>query len=579
MLGFFLGFLTRLQNRFSSWSKDLHKIVPTRRGDDDSTKVPLGDVTRLGRFCVSPWNNWSIRQQLLLTTLLPVTYLFCMLVWHSYWLHSHEVTAEVEERGKIVAKVLAESSEYALATGKLSELRLSLDGLVESERGIVSIDILDAKKKILLHSQLNSQPNSQLSSTLNSQPVDNNQTELRTFDVPIEKRLLWVNVISGIDNALLKNNQNSPNNSDHSGASAQLAGYVHVVMSPSDLQRKQQHRFGLELAVAALGLLVSALLAVHLSRTLSTSFKSFIEACRDIRRGRYPVDLEVKNGGEIGELQASIKEMATSLQQSTYELESKVTQRTHELENSRNEALKANAEKRKLIQKVHTIVEEERKSIALEVHDELNAALIAARLQSQRIADLVTQIPATVQTDEIRQHALSINQIARTLYNNGRSLVRRLRPEVLDMLGLEGAVTEMVNSYDSTHTTCTFSCTTKGDFSHLDNATAMSAYRIIQEALSNIIKHADASEAHVLLQLNAQENKVYLQISDDGKGFSEDEVTAGIGLVGMRERVFALEGEIQIKSTASTRLIATSEKNTGTIISIWFAAVSKKPIP
>ena len=574
MLGVFLGFLTRLQNRFSSWSKDLHKIVPARR-DDDSRKFRLGPVTWLGRFCVSPWNNWSIRQQLLLITLLPVTYLFCMLVWHSYWLHSHEVTAEVEERGKIVAKVLAESSEYALATGKLSELRLSLDGLVESERGIVSIDILDANKKILLHSQLNSQ----LSSTLNSQPVDNNQTELRTFDVPIEKRLLWVNVISGIDNALLKNNQNSPNNSDHSGASAQLAGYVHVVMSPSDLQRKQQHRFGLELAVAALGLLVSALLAVHLSRTLSTSFKSFIEACRDIRRGRYPVDLEVKSGGEIGELQASIKEMAMSLQQSTYELKSKVTQRTHELENSRNEALKANAEKRKLIQKVHTIVEEERKSIALEVHDELNAALIAARLQSQRIADLVTQIPANVQTDEIRQHALSINQIARTLYNNGRSLVRRLRPEVLDMLGLEGAVTEMVNSYDSTHTTCTFSCTTKGDFSHLDNATAMSAYRIIQEALSNIIKHAEASEAHVLLQLNVQENRVYLQISDDGKGFSEDEVTAGIGLVGMRERVFALEGEIQINSTASTRLIATSEKNTGTIISIWFAAVSKKPIP
>ncbi|MET3117886.1 two-component system sensor histidine kinase UhpB [Undibacterium sp. GrIS 1.8] len=543
MLSFFLSFLAGFQNRF-------HR-----------------------------WKNWSIRQQLLLITLLPVTYLFCMLVWHSYWLHSHEVTAEIEERGKIVAKVLAESSEYALATGKLSELRLSLDGLVESERGIVSIDILDANKKILLHSQLNSQLNSQLSSTLNSQPVDNNQAELRTFDVPIEKRLLWVNVISGIDNALLKNNQNSPSNSDHSGASAQLAGYVHVVMSPSDLQGKQQRRFGLELAVAALGLLVSALLAVHLSRTLSTSFKSFIEACRDIRRGRYPVDLEVKNGGEIGELQASIKEMATSLQQSTYELESKVTQRTHELENSRNEALKANAEKRKLIQKVHTIVEEERKSIALEVHDELNAALIAARLQSQRIADLVTQIPATVQTDEIRQHALSINQIARTLYNNGRSLVRRLRPEVLDMLGLEGAVTEMVNSYDSTHTTCTFSCTTKGDFSHLDNATAMSAYRIIQEALSNIIKHAEASEAHVLLQLNAQENKVYLQISDDGKGFSEGDVTAGIGLVGMRERVFALEGEIQIKSTASTRLIATSEKNTGTIISIWFAAVSKKTIP
>ncbi|PRC92588.1 ATP-binding protein [Solimicrobium silvestre] len=497
------------------------------------------------KYKLSLWRNWSIRQRLLLITLLPVTYLFCMLVWHSYWLHSHEVDSEIEERGKIITKVLARSSEYELATGRLSELSLSLDSLVQSEHSIASIDILNVDKKIILHSQ----------------SADKEQFELRAFDMPIIKRLIWINVIPAqVDPSL-------PHETMRSGNSAQIAGYVHVVMSPSDLQRKQKHRFSLELMVAALGLLISGGLAIHLSRTLSASFKTFIEACRAIRKGNYPVQLEVSSGGEIGELQASIKEMALSLQQSTHELENKVVQRTIELENSRNEALKANDEKRKLIQKVQNIVEEERKSIALEVHDELNAALIAARLQAQRIADLAAKIPETPESEEITQHALSIKQITRNLYDNGRALVRRLRPEVLDMLGLQGAVAEMVASYSSTHPSCHFSCEVDGDFSGLDNVSAMSAYRIIQEALSNIIKHADAHQAQVLLQLDADKNTVHVRITDDGKGFVQNDITEGIGLVGIRERVFALGGQIQIESNNS------ADQPSGTVISIWFDAV------
>jgi len=493
------------------------------------------------------WNNWSIRQRLLLITLLPVTYLFCLLVWHSYWSHSREINEEIEERGKIISKVLAKSSEYELAMGRLSDLRLTLDSLIQSEHSIVSIDILDADKKIILHSQSD----------------DKDQLFPKAYDMPIKKSLIWIDVIGN------KLEQSPVHEPVRSNKPMQIAGFVHVVMSPSDLQRKQQHRFTLELIVAALGLLMSGALAILFSRTLSTSFKSFIDACRAIRGGRYPVRIDVTGGGEIGELQASIKEMAQSLQQATYELENKVSQRTLELEISRNEALKANDEKRKLIHKVQTIVEEERKVIALEIHDELNASLITVRLQAQRIIDLSSDESTDAKQDEIKEHAQSIKQIARHLYDNGRSLVRRLRPEVLDVLGLQGALEEMVTSYNSTYPSCQFSCQVQGNFTEMKNATAMSTYRIIQEALSNIIKHAQARHANITLQLSETDNFVQLQISDDGKGFTPTEINAGIGLIGIRERVVGLGGTIHIESRVADGTID-SDKHSGTVITIRF---------
>ena len=463
-----------------------------------------------------------------------------MLVWHSYWSHSREVDNEINERGKIISQLLAKSSEFELTENRLPELRLSLDNLIQSENSIVSIDILGPDKKSLLHRQ----------------SAQQGQLHLRGFETPIVKRLIWVNVIPTQSDAT------AAQQPMRSGNSVQIAGYVLVVMSPTEMQRKQRDRFTLELLVAAVGLLISGAMAVQLSRTLSNSLNTFIDACRAIRGGQYPVQIAVQSGGEIGELQASINEMAHSLQQSTQELENKVAQRTRELESSRNEALKANHEKRKLIQKVQHIVEEERKSIAIEVHDELNAALITARLQAQRIADLADELAVTSQREEIKQHALSIKQISRTLYDNGRALVRRLRPEVLDMLGLQGAIAEMVASYNSLHPSCRFSCEVDHDFSELDNAAAMSIYRIIQEALSNIIKHADASLATVVLSMNPDTNSVLLRIADNGNGFVQTDNAAGIGLVGMRERVFALAGTIEIESPAD------GENNTGTVISI-----------
>ena len=471
-----------------------------------------------------------MKARLLLIAAFPVLYLFVWMVGYSYSAHLSQANEELAERGRIVATALAQSNEAQISSGKLSDLKFTIHSLLQSDRSLYRIAILDASERELM----------QVTSEYAS------KAETRHFTVPVKKKLIWVGVVGPAAPALPSRSQAQGRDKvDHT-----LVGYVRVTMSPTNMQAKQQQRFLFELSMAALALGVSAALAYSLSKNLTHSINESMTALRQIRGGDYHVELAVTSGGELGELQASINDMAQSLQRATQDLENKVQARTRDLEASRNEALKANAEKRKLIQKVHSVVEDERKSIAIEIHDELNASLIAARLESQRILQLATNMPDSAAVQEICSKAQAIIQISRDLYASGRSLVRRLRPEVLDMLGLHGAVEEMVLHYDNTHADCDFELDASGDFGQLDIALAISAYRIIQEALSNVIKHAHASRVRVGLRLLPE--MLEINISDDGRGFDAETTAAGIGLIGMRERVAGWNGQMRVSSAAET---------------------------
>jgi two-component system sensor histidine kinase UhpB len=318
-------------------------------------------------------------------------------------------------------------------------------------------------------------------------------------------------------------------------------------MSPTSMMAKQLRRFRIELAMAGLALVASGLLAYFLARSLTVPLQEAIGVLRAIRGGDYRVELPVTTGGEVGELQASIGEMSVALDRSKQDLENKVAERTRDLLQSRNEALRADADKRKLIQKVNSIIEDERKSIAVEIHDELNASLIAVRLESQTIQQLAAKAAPGPEVEQIGAKAQAITKLALDLYANGRRLVRRLRPEVLDMLGLHGAVEEMVSHYRSS-SGVDFAFHSEGDFSRLGNELAISAYRIVQEALSNIMKHARASSAEVSLVLSEEDEALHIEVGDDGEGFDPAVSSEGIGIIGMRERVFAVGGTIQVRS-------------------------------
>lgn len=273
-------------------------------------------------------------------------------------------------------------------------------------------------------------------------------------------------------------------------------GYVQVRMSPTAMLRKARSRFQLELAVALAGLLACAALAWKMTSGFASSLQASMQAVRA-----------------------------------------------------------ADAEKRRLLQRVTTAVEDERKAIALEIHDELNATLIAVRLEAQQIAALAAGAASAEAAAQIRDKAQAIVKLALGLYNNGRSLVRRRRPEMLDMLGLQGALEEMVRQVGSSHPACRFTLHTEGDFTGLDGGASISAYRIVQEALSNIVKHARAGAASV--DVVRRGDALQIAVADDGVGFDPARTAAGVGLAGMRERVQALGGTFAMDCVSGTRIAIT----------------------
>lgn len=483
------------------------------------------------------WKSWSIGTRMIFITMLPVVFLFSSFVWYSWYSHRAQVAEELAERGRILARALAETSEYNVISGNLSDLRLTINGLVQSDKSIYRIDVVDASGKGAIGV-----------SSLFAADAENHY-----YEAPIKKQVIWVNLFS--DNGTP--HVSGPSDSKPPTQPAEVVGWVRVTMSPSNMLDKQARRFQVELVMAALALAVSGALALYLARSLTVPLRSSIGALRQIRGGDYRVQLPVTTGGEIGELQESIGEMSLALDQSKQHLENKVAERTRDLVESRNEALKADADKRKLIQKVNSIVEDERKSIAVEIHDELNASLIAARLESQSILQLADKAGEGPAIDQIKQKSQAITKLTLDLYASGRRLVRRLRPEVLDMLGLHGAVEEMMRHYDS-GSGCRFEFHSEGDFSQLENELAISAYRIIQEALSNVMKHATATRAQVSLVLSAGDDLLHIEVADDGAGFDTGTASAGIGIIGMRERVYALNGAISF----------TSSPDSGTVVAI-----------
>jgi two-component system sensor histidine kinase UhpB len=473
------------------------------------------------------WRSWSIGLRMAFITMLPVAFLFTSFVWYSWYSHRAQVSEELSERGRILARALAETSEYNVISGNLSDLRLTINGLVQSDKSIYRIDVVEASGRNAVD-------------VVTRHAID---AEPYYYEAPIKKQVVWINLFS--DNGTP--HVSAPADTRPPTLTTEVVGWVRVTMSPSNMLARQGQRFRVELAMAALALAVSGALGFVLARSLTMPLRQAIGALRQIRGGNYRVQLPVTTGGEVGELQGSIGEMSVALDESKQGLENKVAERTRDLLESRNEALRADADKRKLIQKVNSIIEDERKSIAIEIHDELNASLIAVRLEAQSIGQLAAKAGPGPGVDDIRQKAQSITKLALDLYASGRRLVRRLRPEVLDMLGLHGAVEEMLRHYDS-GSGCRFEFHSEGDFSHLENELAISAYRIVQEALSNVMKHAGAGFATVSLALLEREQVLHIEVADDGVGFDPASASEGIGIIGMRERVYALHGSFDVRS-------------------------------
>ena len=205
---------------------------------------------------------------------------------------------------------------------------------------------------------------------------------------------------------------------------------------------------------------------------------------------------------------------------------------------------------RQLTRAIQSRLEEERRSIARELHDELGQCVTA-------IKTIGTAIANRAQDSEPDTHAnaLTIVSVASHIYDVVHGLIRQLRPTALDHLGLSDTLRDTVAAWRERHPDITCDLRLEGKLDGMGETLNITVYRTVQECLTNIARHAAASRAVITVtrQMGNREvdDAVRVTVSDNGKGFGEQPYrdVMRFGLIGMRERVQALHGEFRIDST------------------------------
>jgi PAS domain S-box-containing protein len=215
-----------------------------------------------------------------------------------------------------------------------------------------------------------------------------------------------------------------------------------------------------------------------------------------------------------------------------------ITERKHAEETERE--LEQN---RRLTQLMQTRLEEERRAIARELHDELGQCVTAIKTIGAAIANRTAEA-----APEIHRSAQTIVQVATHIYDVVHGIIRQLRPSALDHLGLQEAVEDVVKSWGSRHPEVTYDLKLARDLGNLGEAVNITVYRLIQECLTNVIRHAEATRTNI--EVSREADGVRVCVSDNGKGLGARGAgdTARFGLMGMRERVQALNGEFRLES-------------------------------
>ncbi len=205
-----------------------------------------------------------------------------------------------------------------------------------------------------------------------------------------------------------------------------------------------------------------------------------------------------------------------------------------------DEVRRSREELRALAARLQSVREDERTRISREVHDELGQALTGLRLDLSWLKGRLKDRPELA--DRVQSAVVRIDGTIDTV----RRIATELRPSVLDHLGLVAAVEWQAQEFEE-RTGITVRLELSSAHPAVDDVRATTVFRILQESLTNVARHAGAGHVNIALALGP--DAVTLRVSDDGRGISEAERTAlhSLGLVGIRERAIACGGECTIE--------------------------------
>lgn len=299
----------------------------------------------------------------------------------------------------------------------------------------------------------------------------------------------------------------------------------------------------------AVRLLIAGTIALVLGNALvfwlvgraTRPFNRIVRGLEQMRAGDYHTRLEELPGREAGSMAQAFNRMAQSIEDNM---------------TARQEALEARShleENRELTQFIQSRIEEERRDIARELHDEMGQAVTAIKSMGLSIAR------RDVQSDPRSAEAAQlIVDTADHLYDVMHSIIPRLRPLALDNLGLEDALDDLVAEWRRHHPHMQFELQMSDLPEAPGDSFKLAAYRIVQEAVTNALKHASAGK--IMISLRGTEQFLHLTVEDDGSGLAEGwaHKRGHHGVRGMRERAQALGGELDMtaRDGGGTQVVA-----------------------
>ncbi len=251
----------------------------------------------------------------------------------------------------------------------------------------------------------------------------------------------------------------------------------------------------------------------------------------EIERGDHQVRLPPLPGKEAGQMGRTFNRMAQAVEDNI-----QVRQASAEAQ-ARLEA------QREFTKQLHARIEEERAALALELHDELGQSLTAIR----SIAKSMMQRPE-VAGGPLEQHAKMLFDTAGMTSDAMHRMIPRLRPIKLEGMGLVDAVRDLLTETQQNNPDIRFDLKAEGSLPALDEALELSAYRIIQEAVTNIVRHAGATRAHI--GINSSQGQFTLVIADNGRGAPSVKREGHYGVRGMQERAESHGGTIVFRPSA-----------------------------
>jgi signal transduction histidine kinase len=218
-------------------------------------------------------------------------------------------------------------------------------------------------------------------------------------------------------------------------------------------------------------------------------------------------------------------------------------------------AVRLTADLQRSRERLVTAREEERRRLRRDLHDGLGAQLAGLTVQTGLLRGLIARDPAAAE-----ELAGELRGELRTAIADIRRLVHGLRPPALDELGLIGALQRLADSIGSDGLRITVDV--PAALPPLPAAVEVAAYRIVQEALTNVVRHADAGRACVLLAVEVE--ALAVEVVDDGQGLPADPV-AGVGLSSMRERAAEMGGTCRVEAApgGGTRVLAVLPRGEG----------------